>query len=412
MKKVTLLSKARTVLAATALATLAACQSNSPDPNTNKLQSTPAARQFAQKTNNFSFDFLKRINEQEQRSENIFISPLSLHMALGMLLNGAEGQTADEIKKALQLDGVSLEEANQTYAMLINGLPGADPKVTTKLANSVWYRSNFTPEPSYLSMTKDIFKAQISGEDFSNPATVEKINRWASDNTNGTIKKVVTEIKPEQVLFLLNALYFKGDWQYPFNTQQTADYPFELASGQEKSVKLMSMTRNLRHTDRDKYSAFELPYGNGTYTMTVLLPKAESSVNAVINALNATEWSALQQTMSESKVNVGLPRFTLSYEATLNSTLGQLGMPTAFTDAANFAKISKTTGLKISTVKQNTFVAIDEKGTEAGAVTSIGVEVTSMPPSIICDRPFLFLITEKQTGSVLFMGKIGNPDSK
>lgn len=402
------------ILTAAALLTTTSCQTdnNSPNPGTGSLKPTPEARLFAQKTNDFSFDFLKRVNEQQKKDENIFVSPLSLHMALGMLLNGADGQTADEMKKAMYLEGISLADANQTYEFLMNGLPTADPKVTTKLANSIWYRNGFSVEPSYLDATKKTFDAQISGEDFSNPAPViNKINQWASDNTNAKIKNVIQEIKDDQVLFLLNALYFKGDWKYQFETKNTVDASFKLVSGSDKPVKMMNMNSGLRHAFRPTYGAFELPYGDGTYSMTVLLPSENSSADAVINTLNATEWADLQQAMRESKVAVGLPKFTLEYEANLNDALSKMGMPTAFSNAADFSGISTKQGLKVSYVKQNTFVAVDEKGTEAAAVTSIGVEVTSMPPSLVCDRPFVFLITEKGTGSVLFMGKIVNPET-
>ncbi|RAK01900.1 serpin B [Larkinella arboricola] len=400
-------------LAAAFFLTTASCQTeNAPNPAQPGLKATPQARLFAQKTNDFSFDFLKRVNEQEKKDENIFVSPLSLHMALGMLLNGAAGQTGDEMKKAMHLDGVSLADANQTYEFLMQGLPTADPKVTTKLANSIWYRNGFSVEPSYFDATKKTFNAQISGEDFSNAAPViNKINQWASDNTNGRIKNVIQEIRNDHVLFLLNALYFKGDWKYPFDPQKTVDAPFKLASGSSKHVRLMTMTGGIRHAFRPTYGAFQLPYGNGTYSMTVLLPNENSSADALINNLNATEWAELQQSMKETKVAIGLPKFTLEYEAHLNDALSQMGMPTAFTDGANFTGISTKQGLKVSYVKQNTFVAVDEKGTEAAAVTSIGVEVTSMPPSLICDRPFVVLITEKETGSVLFMGKIMNPQT-
>ncbi|MFC5410934.1 serpin family protein [Larkinella bovis] len=411
MKRVTFFSCL--ITASVGLLPMAGCQTDTtaPNPGTGGLKPTAQARLFAQKTNDFSFDFLKRINAQHKEDENIFVSPLSLHMALGMLLNGADGQTADEMKKAMHLDGVSLADANQTYEFLRKGLPTADPKVTTKLANSIWYRNGFSVEPSYLDVTKQTFDAQISGEDFSNPTPViNKINQWASDNTNAKIKKVITEVKDEQVLFLLNALYFKGDWKYQFDPKNTGEEPFTLVSGVDKRVPIMTMNSVIRHAFRPTYGAFELPYGDGTYAMTVLLPHSNSP-DALINSLNATEWADLQQAMRESKIAVGLPKFTLEYEANLNNVLKQMGMPSAFTDAANFSRISTRQGLKVSYVKQNTFVAVDEKGTEAAAVTSIGVEVTSLPPSLICNRPFVFLITEKGTGSVLFMGKIVNPET-
>jgi len=398
-------------LSAVVALTLGSCnRDNTPQPSGQKFVPSAGARQFAVKTNDFSFDFLKGVNEQQKKDENIFVSPLSLHMALGMLLNGAGGQTAEEMRKTLRLDNLSAEDANAIYKQLMEGLPQADPKVTTKLANSIFYRQGFDVEQAFIQKSQDFFKAKVSAEDFGSPTAVARINQWASDNTNGKIKEVIKEISRDQVMFLMNALYFKGDWKYQFDPKDTQDAPFTLVSGQKKTVKMMRQTSTLRRAYRPTYAAVELPYGDGTYSMTVLLPNEGSSADALIRSMNAGEWSQLQQGMAEGKTTVGLPKFTLEYESNLNAVLQQMGMPTAFTTQADFTGLNRAGNLRISFVKQNTFVAVDEKGTEAAAVTTIGVELTSVGPGpIVCDRPFVVLITEKQTGAVLFMGKIVDP---
>lgn len=366
---------------------------------------------FATQTTDFAFDLLKRVNEQEKKDVNSFVSPLSLHIALGMLLNGAKGQTAQEIQKTLKLDAQTLAEANQTYANLMENLPGVDPKVKLNLANSVWYRNNFSVETSFQDVLRQRFKAQVTPLDFASPTAKSLINQWASDQTNGKIKNVIQEVKPDHVMFLLNALYFKGDWKTQFKAEQTVDMPFKLVSGSSRNVKMMRMSAPLRRAFRPTYTAFELPYANGNFAMTVLLPNANSSADAIINSLNAAEWKTLQKDMTEGTIDIGLPKFTLEYEIGLNSVLSKMGMPTVFTDMADLSGINRNGGLKVDFVKQNTFVAVDEKGTEAAAVTSIGIVVTSVPVAYLCDRPFLFVIHEKTSNTVLFTGKIVDPQT-
>jgi len=406
----TLSPTAKAIAAGTLLLATLSCTDHSTQPDST-AGGLRVSAPFATQTTDFAFDLLKRVNEQEKREVNTFVSPLSLHIALGMLLNGANGQTAQEIQKTLKLDAQTLTEANQTYANLMENLPGIDPKVKLTLGNSVWYRNNFTVETAFQDVLRQRFKAEVTPLDFTSPTAKDRINQWASDQTNGKIKTVIKEIKPEHVLFLLNALYFKGDWKTQFKTEKTVDMPFKLLSGGTKPVKMMRMNMPLRRIFRPTYTAFELPYANGNFAMTVLLPNANSSADALINTLNTAEWTAVQKGMTEGAIDIGLPRFTLEYEIGLNDVLSKMGMPTVFTDAANLSGINKNRGLKVDFVKQNTFVAVDEKGTEAAAVTSIGVVVTSLPASYLCDRPFVIMIHEKISGTVLFMGKIVHPQT-
>jgi serine protease inhibitor len=394
------------------LSTISCDNNNSLITPSEQLKNIPIT--FSDQTSEFAFNFWKKHHATESAEKNYFVSPLSLHIALGMLLNGANAQTKDEIQKSL---GVSTDLAtvNSVYKNLIDALPVADSKVTNTIANSVWYRNSFTVENDFLNTLKNNFKATASAEDFTNTATVGKINNWASENTNGKIKKVIETIESDQIMFLMNALYFKGDWQTPFDINKTTDSQFSNLLGKSSSVKMMNMTQKVKYAQRAGYHAIELPYGNGkNYVMTVLMPYASDtnlSVNPLLNTLSATEWGNLQASMKEQEVIVGLPKFSLEYETKLNSVLDKLGMPTMFTDKADLSKISPPAGkIKVGFVKQNTFLAIDEKGTEAAAVTNIGIVVTSIPnyTEFIVNRPFLFVISEKQSNSILFTGKIVN----
>jgi serine protease inhibitor len=364
---------------------------------------------FADQTTQFAFDLAKQVNTAEGQAKNVFISPLSLHIALGMILNGANGQTAQEIQKTLKLDAQTLTEANKTYQNLMENLPTVDPGVTVTLANSVWNRNTFPVVTSFQDILKTTFKADVSAENFDDPATVGKINTWASQKTNGKIPKVIDQIQGNDVMFLLNALYFKGDWKTQFDPNKTIDSPFNLASGGTTNVKMMRVSAIFRQALRSTYAAIELPYGSDKYAMTVLLPNQNTTADALINSLSSTDWVQLHKDMTAAEIDFGLPKFTLSYEIKLNNALSAMGMPTAFTDNADFTKINAKGGLTLSFVKQNTFVAVDEKGTEAAAVTTGGVSTTSARVPTLCDRPFVFVIHEKTSGTVLFVGKIADP---
>lgn len=398
-------------MTAAAMLSVASCQKNAgavtPQPGSGLKVSAP----FASQTTDFAFDMFNRVVTAEGRDKNVFISPLSLHIALGMLLNGANGTTQQEIQKALKLDAQTLTEANQTYQNLMENLPGLDAKVTLGLANSVWYRSTFQVVPTFQDVLKSTFKATVSGQDFNDPATVGRINAWASEQTNGRIPKVIDQIQPDNVMFLLNALYFKGDWLKQFDPEATLDAPFTLANRQQTTVRMMRIDNTFRRAFRPGYAAFELPYGSGNYAMTILLPNAVAgnTADALIQSLTTSEWGQMQAAMTEGKVDLGVPKFTLNYAIQLNNVLSGMGMTTAFTNRADFTKINTAGQLMLSFVKQNTFVAVDEKGTEAAAVTSTGVTTTAIQMPTLIDRPFVVLIHEKTSGVILFMGKIANP---
>ncbi|CAG5073820.1 hypothetical protein DYBT9623_04938 [Dyadobacter sp. CECT 9623] len=397
----------------TALFTLG-CTNDENLPPSNEVNPVEIPAAIADGSSRFAFNFLHNLQKNQPAEDNFFVSPLSLHMALGMLLNGAENESAAEIHKVLEMQGVSLEDLNKAYNTLIKDLPVADSRVSLGLANSIWYKNGLNVETSFQNVLKESFQAEITGLPFDD-SSKERINKWASDKTNGKIKTVIQTIERDHLMFLLNALYFKADWKARFDPKETIDMPFKLENGSSKTVKMMRIKSAFKVAGGTTFGAVRLPYGNGQFTMTLLLPTAGNTIDAVLSELDAEKWKTIISGNAENNVKVGLPRFTLDYSKKLNETLYQMGIIKAFSNGAQFGKISRSTPMKVDFVKQDAYLAIDEKGTEAAAVTSIGMVPTStvpQEPTFICDRPFGLIISENTSNTILFMGRIKNPDSK
>jgi serpin B len=364
--------------------------------------------------NDFSLNFLQHLEASAPKNENFFVSPLSLHMDLGMVLSGAAGNTYDELLKVLDLDGKSLDQVNKAYKTLLDQLPGADPKVKLGLYNSIWYKKAFPFKQDYLKSMQDNFEATVKALDFK-PDDASYINDWASDKTNGKIKKVLDVIQPDDVMFLVNALYFKGDWSSKFDKDNTRAADFHLEDGSTKQVQMMHQSASFKHYSAADYTAIQLPYGNGQFSMTVILPKQGQTLNKVLAGLGSNDWANIQDNMVAGKINLGLPRFTIpTYEIKLNAVLEAMGMKAAFSSkTADFSKMSAQ-GVYVSFVKQDTYLKVDEQGTEAAAVTTTGMVTTSVqiPQEMLCDHPFGIIISEKTSNTILFMGKIMDPDSE
>lgn len=393
---------------------LLGCSNDEIDTGPGEVHPVQIPARISTGTNDFAFDFFKNLQESEKADDNLFVSPLSLHMALGMLLNGAENETAAEILKTLKMEGVSLADLNDAYKTLLNDMPVADSKVTLGLANSVWFRNNVQVETDFKNVLNKSFNADVTALEF-NSAALNKINQWASDKTNGKIKKVLEQLDPSAVMYLLNALYFKGDWATKFDSKNTQDKVFHLQTGTDRNVKMMYNNDDYAAASFDKYLAAKLPYGNGQFEMTIVLPKTGTSITDLLNSFTTAEWNKIQSTTGEQKVNVGLPRFTLNYTIQLNKTLAAMGLNKVFTNAAEFGKISKSAATAVSFIKQDTYLGIDEQGTEAAAVTTTGMTGAPgpiEPLQIVCDRPFGIIISEKTSNMILFMGRIMDPDSK
>jgi len=303
------------------------------------------------------------------------------------------------------------QDINSSYKSLIALLRGLDPATDFRIANSIWYKSGFPFEQSFLTESKDFFGAEVTGLDFSDPASLTTINKWVDKSTNGKIKTILDEINGDDVMYLINAIYFKGDWHQRFDKAETRDAPFHSADGSSRSVRLMRQQNSLRYLETPDFQAVDLLYGNSAFSMTVLLPKAGTDVNTLVAGMTEEKWTGWTDGFQAREIELYLPKFKLEYKRLMNDDLMALGMGIAFTPkAADFTRMSPHgRELFISFVVQKTYVDVYEEGTEAAAVTGVGVSVTSLPPArptMRVDRPFVFAIRERFSGTILFIGKI------
>jgi serpin B len=359
--------------------------------------------------NAFAFDLLRESTRQLPADSNAFLSPLSASMALGMALNGANGETLDAMRAALWLTGMPEAEINQGYRDLIALLSELDARTEMKIANSLWGHDGFTIEPAFIDAGKTFFDAEVKTLDFGSPSAISTINNWVGERTNGRIPTLLDQISDGEILFLINAIYFKGKWRETFEKKDTQNGPFQAADGRTRTAALMDQTDTLRYDETDDYQAVDLLYGNGSFAMTVLLPKAGRTPADVLAGLDPASWRDLAGRFRDENVHLTLPRFKMEYSRRLNDDLTALGMGIAFDDSqADFYRIAdvRPERLYLTRVDQKTFVEVNEEGTEAAAATSVGVGITSVPEvfEMRVDRPFVFAIRERLSGTVLFLG--------
>lgn len=402
------------LLAAILLALACSDSPTAPGPITQlPRQLTAAELGVIAASNSFAFGLLREVNRAHADS-NVFLSPLSASMALGMTVNGAAGTTLDSMRAALGFGGVPLADINASYQSLITLLRGLDPNVDFRIANSIWYRQGFPFEASFLDLGRRYFDARIEALDFADPGAPDVINGWVNDNTNGRIPTIVDQIPADAVMYLINAIYFKGAWTFRFDAADTRDGPFFGPGGATAPARFMSLRDTLRYYENDSLQAVDLAYGGGPFAMTVVLPREGGDVNALIGGLTASGWRDLTGRFAATDLDLYLPKFRLTWEDSLNAPLRALGMAIAFRrDTADFSGMSlEGRHLFISKVKQKTFVDVNEEGTEAAAATVVEIGATSVGPGrpvMRADRPFLFAIRERYSGTLLFVGKIVRP---
>jgi serpin B len=359
--------------------------------------------------NAFGLKLFREIHAQEQPGSNLFVSPLSVAMALAMTYNGADGATQAAMQETLELQGLTIDEVNQSYRSLIDLLDGLDPSVAFLLANSIWPREGFTVEQDFLDVNQEYYDAEVSVLDFADPNAAPTINGWVSEATNGKIESIVPDPIPGNVvMYLINAIYFKGDWTLQFDPELTADAPFILEDGTQKQVPMMAYPDVVEvgyYWDGD-VQAVDLTYGGKAYSMTIVLPVGDGEIGAVVESLDAERWAAIIAGLTVQEIDVRMPKFELEYEIKLNDVLIALGMGVAFGPGADFSKIAP--GIWIGEVKHKSFVEVNEEGTEAAAVTSVSM-IDSAPPSFWVNRPFVFAIRERFSGTILFMGLVMEP---
>jgi len=369
---------------------------------------------LAAASNAFGFDLFQQLWRQAV-NKNVFFSPLSVTVALAMTYNGAAGETKNDMARALKIEGMNNAELNRASADLLKALKSADPKIELDIANSLWARGGMRFNEDFLARNRQFYGAEISTLDFNSPQSVATINRWVSAGTRGKIGRIIDNIDPQQVMFLINAVYFKGQWQKRFEKTLTKEQPFHLIGGQQKPAPMMAQSGNYLYHRGDKFQAVSLPYGKGGVRLYLFLPDQGSSLDEFLKGLSFQKWEEWINNFNNTPGDVKLPRFKLDYEKTLNDALKSVGMEVAFNPReADFSGIRPERDLYISEVKHKAVVEVNEEGTEAAAATSVGISVTSVQEprerfTFVADRPFLMAIRDSQTGAILFMGAVMEP---
>jgi serine protease inhibitor len=394
---------------------LAGCKESQPaitDPvNHNNPDLAKINAEVVQTNNTFGFQLFKTINTTS-RDSNIFIAPLSVSIALGMAVNGADGTTRDEILSMLNLTDLPQEAVNETYQQLIKLLSNNEEKVLFEIANSIWYDQNrMVPEQTFLDINQKYFFADVLNINFSQADAVDIINGLISEHTNGKIENMLDRVPGNAVLYLINALYFYGQWLYTFDKDNTEEQDFYLLNGSKVTCPLMSQKSEYYYYANDRIQMIDMNYANANYSMTLVLPNYETDINTVVDDISASEWNSWIDQMGKDSVSVHLPKFKTEYKRLLNDDLMALGMHESFTPAADFSGIAKDRDIWISRVLHKALIEVNEQGSEAAAATIIEFLETSLPvhPEMFINRPFFFVIREHTTNTILFMGKIMNP---
>lgn len=407
-------------LAGLSALTLASCSS------TNKI----AKEDNATKSNSYmdtdakylilSNDQRATINKGNEFAVNLFktqidmqskvISPLSVSYLMGMLANGADGDTQKEILASLGVSDVTLQTLNESYRALLNSTATADKQTTINIANYIAADKHFSLKSDFRNTVGKMYDAGVESLDFSSSKAVDKINQWCSKQTNGMIPKIVDQLSASDVAVLMNAIYFEGTWETPFEKELTKEENFRGYTRDIKRVQMMHQEDNFSYLNNDTFEAVTLPYGNRTYNMTVLLPKEGVSIEEMMKQLDAQKIGSLYRDMEKCVVDLKLPKFTTSTEVVLNDAISKLGAPSIFTGAANFKNMSDAS-VFISKMLQKAKIEVSEEGTKAAAITAGMVAMTALNPDeprhvkFHANRPFVYIITERQTGAIFFVGQ-------
>ncbi len=380
----------------------------------NDIQLSAKSAQLVKADNAFGLELFKELNKEQEAGKNLMLSPLSISQALAMTYNGAAGNTKTEMEAVLHKNGLTPQQINESYQSLVNALTSHDSRVDLSISNAIFYRNGFSIKPSFVSTNQTYYNAQVEALNFDEAkATRDKINGWVQNKTNNKIEEIIQSVNSEDIMYLINAIYFNGEWTYRFDKQATSDLTFHTSNGSEIQVPTMQLDMTtLNYSSTESFQLLELPYGGKKYSMLIFLPNETYTVNDIIQQMNQEQLDEWIDNLHPQSQKVFLPKFEFEYENSLTDNLKTLGMIDAFSQGnANFSEISDQTGLSISKVKHKTYIKVDEKGTEAAAVTAVTIVNTSVGPDPVfnINRPFVFAIREKDTNAMLFLGKVNNP---
>ncbi|MGL5835625.1 MAG: serpin family protein [Waterburya sp.] len=376
----------------------------------------PRISQLVDASNHFSFDLFNQLQLQEKsQSQNILISPQSMAIALAMTRNGTAGETQAEMTQVLKLGQLDPTTVDLSYDQLIKTLKNGNLDVELAIANSLWVNQNISLNQQFIQTTQDFYQGKVSNLNFADPTAKQIINQWVASNTAHKIPEIVEAIAPDDALYLLNAIYFKGSWTNKFDSNATTTKPFYLKPKTTKPVAMMSQTGDYRYYQNQDFQAIRLPYGKqGELGMYIFLPQENSNLEQFQQQLNFANWQEWLSQMRSQPGKVSLPKFKLGYETELKDVLASLGMGQVF-DAtqADFSAMTDS-AVALNTVKHKAVIEVNEEGTEAAGVTSFGIQITAANPQnqafeMNINRPFFFAIRDDITETVLFMGNVVEP---
>ncbi len=365
-----------------------------------------AQTEMVNESNDFAFNLFRQVSSEKSE----IVSPISITYALGMLNNGAAGETQAQINKVLGFSTTDADGINEFCKKMLAEAPKLDKQTKVMIANNIYFNSDkgYELKPDFVSKAKLYYEADVENRSFTDGQTMNAINQWANDHTEKMINKVLDEssFDPDAVSYLLNAIYFKGSWSEKFETSATTDETFHGYTA-EKTVPMMYQNNTFKYTETDDCQALRLSYGNKAYSMTILLPKEGKNIGDVLTTLTAKTWNTYQM-MDDAIVDVKLPRFESKSDIRLNKIMATLGMPNAFNaNLAEFPNFCSADDTYIGLMKQVAKINLNEEGTEAAAVTVIGLknEAATAPIFFNATRPFLYVISEQSTGAIFFIGQ-------
>nr|WP_106783254.1 serpin family protein [Lysinibacillus timonensis] len=399
---------------------LASCGTNTPMDN-KKLENASQV-EFNEKdymkivspNNELGFDLLAKAPIDSEG--NKLISPISLFMAMAMVYNGAESHTKKELAKVLHIEELYDEDLNKANVSLMNLLNRDAENMQLTIANSIWLNEQYQFRERFTTNSKDYFNAEINQFNVHDSNSPKMINNWINQKTDGKIPQIIGgELSPDILTILINAIYFKGYWTYPFDSSLTEERPFNLQDSAVKKVPMMRLHEELKYLENELFQAISLPYSDEGMSMKIFLPKENISIDEFEEELNLSNWQKWLREFYDTEGTILLPKFKMEQAIEFKGTLEALGVVSAFNDHADFSGIiQEDSGIAISSVKQKTFIEVDEEGTEAAATTSVEIHTTSMQPMnkpfyMEVNRPFFISIVDETSGAILFMGTIINP---
>ena len=386
------------------------------------IQLTAEQKVFANDNNQFTLNFLKTVNEVDQSGKSFIYSPLSITYVLGMVNDAAIGNTEKELEQTLGFHKGGIKAVNDYCKKLIEGLPKVDNKVTLDIANAIFLNKDYTLKQQFLQDMQNYYNAKAEALDFSSPQTLEHINGWCNDKTKGMIPKILDEVNPYMVSYLLNAIYFKADWASKFDSKNTKEETFTTETG-TSTLPMMHQYVLISYLKTNTYSAVILPYGNSLWNMTVMLPEEGATTDDIIkevaqsSVLNNRGWCGTGGNVFQGyEVDLKLPRFETASdtdELGLVELMKKMGIKQAFdSDFAEIPNMCEDRNLYISMMRQKAKIKVNEEGSEAAAVTVAGMYVTTAvgpqeypKATFHANRPFVYVISEASSGVILFVGK-------